>query len=138
MTDEEILSWLDTNSRLGIIITDTSLNITKANEWIRHYKKINPELILGKSIFEAFPEIKELGREQYYIDASKGKSFFFDNEEFGYLLVINMSRKTYMRQAVHIMPLIIKKTITGTVTLIEDISGEGKYLIKEKKVTKSN
>jgi len=42
---------------VGIVILDSDLNVYKWNRWMATHSKISPEKIVGKSLFEFFPDL---------------------------------------------------------------------------------
>ncbi len=111
---------------MGVIITDTNFNIKFVNRWIEDRSGRSIASLVGRHIADAFPELKQRNRLQFYERALKGETLVISQRfhRFIFLLppMIDDPSVSNMLQSVRIVPLWSGDTITGTVTFIEDVT----------------
>jgi PAS domain S-box-containing protein len=115
----------------GIFCTDINFNVIYWNFWMEARSRWLAQSILGKNLFQLFPEIKENKLDKYYLEALNGQVAILSHKFHKFLIKIPtksaLSFKQgrlpeFMLQSVKISPLIQNSLITGTVTIIEDVT----------------
>ncbi len=121
-----ILNWIDKIADQGIFATDTELIIRSWNLWLeRQTGKLSKEMI-GKKLFEVYPELSVKNMSTYYMEALKGQVTVLSQRFHKYLIPIKLSKSEaffeHMQQNVKIAPLVDDDKIVGTITVIQDIT----------------
>jgi len=82
--------------------------------------------VVGRSLFEVYPELIERGLERYYRAALAGEATLLSHSFHRYLLAIPRSSAASadgsMRQSARIAPLLDAGTTVGTITIIDDVT----------------
>ncbi|GEM_PF-1453163 len=126
-SDKEItLRWLEEYATQGIITTDCNLCVTGWNRWIEIHSKRSASDVLGKQIFDIFPDLITRKADRYFHQALSGQAVFLSQKLHGYLLPLTHPRgfltDTFMQQSARIAPLLDENEVVGTITIIDDVS----------------
>ena len=109
---------------IGILTTDVELRINGWNRWLETHSGLSSAQMLGRFLFEAFPDITSRRLDRYYHEALAGHPAFLAQDLHGYLLPlplpVEQSGLSFMPQSAHIIPLMEGQQVHGTVTIIED------------------
>src|SRR5215467_12138245 len=70
--ESSVLGWLNKQALQGIVITDTRLVIQDWNVWIEVHSGISKAEVVGKPLFDQYPEIVTRGLNGMYEDALQG------------------------------------------------------------------
>ena len=120
------LRWLDEFSNQGILITDNALTICGWNQWLERHSGRPASSVMGASILEALPEIKQRGFERYYQAALEGEISVLAQPFHRYVIEIPVRGEAGttmpMPQSGRIAPLASDGRIVGTITVIDDVS----------------
>ena len=120
-----IIEWLRAHSSQGIVVTDTELVIRGWNGWLEEHTDRKGEDVLGKHLFEVFPELVSRGLDHLYRAALAGQAAVLA-QRFHHYLVKLPARPEYgiseMQQSARIAPLSCNENVVGTITSIEDVS----------------
>ena len=120
--------WLLDSAPLGIMTTDARLTIISWNRWLENVSRQSADYMVGRNLLEAFPDLVDRRMVRYYQQALQGKAKMLSQRSHGYLLPLESSRGpkgkglSYMQQKAQIAPLMQNRQITGTITLIEDVT----------------
>lgn len=119
-------TWFEEFAIQGILLTDGDLTIRTWNRWLEdHSGRASGEMI-GRQLFEAFPDLVERHLDQQYQEALAGETAVLASPLSGFLLPLLSTTKwsgyPHMRQAVRIAPLRQEGRIVGTITLIQDMT----------------
>jgi PAS domain S-box-containing protein len=119
-----IVDWLNDYAPQGIVITDTSFAIRGWNRWMEQQTGRATDEVLGKGLFEIFPEVRSRGLDRYYQMALEGAPQVLAYRFHRYLLKIpsKLENLSEMQQTARIAPLVDNGRIVGTITAIEDVS----------------
>lgn len=119
-------SWMQEIAPFGIFTTDAALRIRSWNQWLVTHSGIAVEAVLGRTLFEVFPEIDQRRVGEYFRRALAGEISVLSTALHGYLLPLNNSMRggseQYMQQTARIAPLHFAEKTLGTITIIEDVS----------------
>ncbi|HOJ71473.1 MAG TPA: PAS domain-containing protein [Syntrophorhabdaceae bacterium] len=78
--------WFNDSINLGVFTTDKNLVITRWNRWLEiNTNKANHE-VLGRSLFDLYPEIKNGHIGSYYREALDGKTSVISQKLHGYII----------------------------------------------------
>lgn len=110
----------------GIVTTDSELNVVEWNHWMEEHTGKRPHDVIGKKLFELFPELNERRLDRNYKWALEGQVRVLSQALHGYLIAIPAVSGEHgynqMQQAVRISPLSHEGRIIGTLTIIEDVT----------------
>jgi PAS domain S-box-containing protein len=118
--------WMHEFAPNGILLTDENLNVHFCNAWLA--KQIGrPEAeLVGKGLFEIFPDLEARGFDRYFREALNGQSRILSHRLHKYLLLMppaaGAGSYVQMQQSARISPLTEDGRIVGTITLIEDVT----------------
>jgi signal transduction histidine kinase/ActR/RegA family two-component response regulator len=126
MLHETALQWLHDFSSQGILVTDAQLVIREWGRWLETHSERSAAEMVGRHLFEAYPELVTRGLNQYYADALEGQVRVLAQRFHHYLLplppVAGDHAFAQMQQSVQIAPLIEDNQVIGTITVIEDVT----------------
>ncbi len=132
--NQGILSWLHERANSGIFTTDTALNILTWNRWLEDHCKLKRSDVVGKNLFELYPDLAARNLNIYYNLAIQGESKNIPNQPHSYLIPIPVDNKSkYMLQNFLISPLIYENEVIGTITCIIDVT-DNKLIEEQAKV----
>ena len=118
--------WFNDSINLGVFTTDKNLVITRWNRWLEiNTNKANHE-VLGRSLFDLYPEIKNGHIGSYYREALDGKTYVISQKLHGYIIPLPLKPRntgfSHMQQSGIISSLIENDEVVGTITIIEDVT----------------
>src|SRR5689334_69863 len=122
---ESFLEWLENYGPQGILITDESLIIRGWNHWLETNAGMTASEVIGRSLFEVFPELVERNFARFYTQVLHGESALLSQRFHRYLLKMPPPAgidATDMPQTARISPLLSGDKIVGTVTMVYDVS----------------
>src|SRR3954470_23692309 len=118
--------WFEELDDRGVIITDDRLIVRRWNHWLAAQTGMRTADIVGRPLFDLFPDLVARGLDACYRDALAGEVRVLSQRFHKYLLPITRSFHgaglTEMAQSARIEPLSDGRTIVGTITLIEDVT----------------
>jgi PAS domain S-box-containing protein len=118
--------WANDLAAQGILTTDAELKIRGWNHWLEFHTGHSAEEMLGRDLFEAFPELESRRLDRYFRDALEGQVGILSQRLHGYLLampsLLEGNGFTNMRQSARIAPLLIDGQVIGTITVIDDVT----------------
>lgn len=115
----------------GLFITDREYRIGFWNQWLEQHTKHKAAEMVGRNLFEIYPDLVARNIARYYLEAVNGKVVMISQPLHGYLLPIafkglasaNLPRAyNHMQQSARIVPFVQNREIIGTITLIEDVT----------------
>ncbi len=132
-----ILNWIYKFADQGIFTTDAELVFQSWNSWLELHTGKMAKDIIGKNLFEVYPELSAKNIDIYYIEALKGNKSELSQRFHKYLIPVKLQESNaffeYMQQNVKIAPLVDNERIIGTITIIQDIT---ERLVKELELKK--
>jgi signal transduction histidine kinase/ActR/RegA family two-component response regulator len=118
--------WLNDFAAQGILVTDAQLVIRQWGRWLETHSQRRADEMIGRPLFEAFPELITRGLSQYYYDALTGQVRFLSHRFHRYLLPLPPGDGDHafaqMQQSARIAPLLQDGQVIGTITVIEDVT----------------
>ena len=120
-----MLRWIDELSNRGILTTDTSLIVRSWNQWLERQTGLAVSEVVGRPLFEVYPELVARGLDRYYSAALNGEASLLAQSLHRHLLTIPNKADPAggpMPQSTRIAPLVHDGNIIGTITVIDDVS----------------
>src|SRR4051812_33563893 len=116
--------WFEELDDRGIFMTDERFIVRRWNHWLAAQTGRRPEDMIGRPLFELFPDLVTRGLDASYRDALSGEVRILSQQFHKFLLPITRNFHgaglTEMAQSARIEPLTHGDAIIGTITLIED------------------
>ena len=126
MIDELALRWMNDLSVQGIFLTDAELTIRGWNHWLEARSGRSASEMIGRNLFEAYPDLIERGFDKYYKDAIAGQVVVLSHRLHRYLIQmpsqIDDPAFAQMQQSSRIAPIIEGNSVIGTITIIDDVT----------------
>ena len=120
-----VQDWMQHLAPQGIFLTDKFLNVVAWNGWLEERSGRRAKDVLGRNLFDLYPDLIERGLDANYRDALEGQVRILSQRLHGYLLPMPSPEfKEYaeMQQSVRISPLSRTGQVTGTLTIIDDVT----------------
>jgi PAS domain S-box-containing protein len=118
--------WFEQLDDRGVFITDDRLIVRRWNPWLAAQTGLRASDMIGRPLFELFPDLVDRGLAASYHDALAGEVRILSQRFHKYLLPITRSFHgagiTEMAQSARIEPLTDDHKVVGTITLIEDVT----------------
>ena len=118
--------WFEELDDRGVFITDDRFIVRRWNHWLAAQTGRRPEEVVGRPLFELFPDLAARGFDASYRDALAGEVRILSQRLHKFLLPITRNFHgaglTEMAQSARIEPLGEPGAIIGTITLIEDVT----------------
>lgn len=123
--EQALLQWLNDLAEEGIFTTDANLRIVSWNHWLEIHTGFRSRDIIGRHLFEVYPQLKQRRLDRFYEQAIAGQVVLLSQRLHDYLLPISAGTAkdlTYMPQSAKIAPLIEAGEVVGTITAIENVT----------------
>ena len=119
-----LVDQLDRIGDWGLLATDTRLIVTGWNLWLERRSGLTAGEILGRPLFDLFPELVARRLDRYYHQALAGQTAILSQRLHGYVLPLPVggAGPARMQQAARVVPLVEGPEVCGTLTVIEDVS----------------
>ncbi len=114
--------WFDELAQQGIFTTDVDLVVRSWNRWLENSTGHTADAVVGRPLFEVFPELTARGFEPYYRAALAGEIKVLAHGFHRQVLPVRNAQPGEVRQSGRIAPLDVDGVIVGTVTVIEDVT----------------
>jgi PAS domain S-box-containing protein len=118
--------WMQEIAPFAILTTDARLHINSWNQWLATPSGLDADAVLGRHLFEVFPDLKARKLDDYFQRALGGEVSVLSTALHQYLLplpnTVRGSSDRYMQQTARVAPLYSGTTVLGTITIIEDVS----------------
>jgi diguanylate cyclase (GGDEF)-like protein/PAS domain S-box-containing protein len=142
--NKALLQWFDELAGQGIFMTDAQLTIMSWNSWLELQTDQPAKAMIGRNLFDAFPELITRNIDKFYQQALEGQVIFLSHMFHKYLLpmqsLVEETSLPYMQQRARIAPLMDEGKVIGTVTFIEDVTErveKEKALLRDIKLNKA-
>jgi signal transduction histidine kinase/CheY-like chemotaxis protein len=121
-----VVRWVTEDTHQGCFVTDVQLRIVLWNRWMEiHSGRSAPEVV-GRLLFEVYPDIDEREIKEYYQSALEGRVTILSHALHRYVIGLPPTNPdlgfAHMPQSGRIGPLDDAGVLVGTVTIIEDVS----------------
>ena len=121
-----LLSWIQQFAPYGIITLDQAFRIKTWNRWMENNSSRHSQEVLGKDLFELFPDLRERRLAPYFERALSGEACVLSTALHHYLLPLPAPFRepgvVYMLQTARIAPLFDGGKVCGLVIVIEDVT----------------
>jgi signal transduction histidine kinase/CheY-like chemotaxis protein len=118
--------WLSNETQRGVFVTDSQFRLLVWNQWMETHSSLPSSDVIGRPLFELYPEAATRGIREYYESALEGSVTVLSHAFHRFLLALPPSntelKAAEMPQSAHIGPLSHDGTVIGTVTVIDDVS----------------
>jgi PAS domain S-box-containing protein len=114
--------WFDELAQQGVFTTDAELVVRSWNRWLEDCTGQPASGVLGRRLFDVFPELLTRGFETYYRAALGGEIKVLAHGLHRNVLPVRDAQRGESRQSGRIAPLEVDGVIVGTVTVIEDVT----------------
>jgi signal transduction histidine kinase/CheY-like chemotaxis protein len=125
-SNKAFIENLDRLGAWGVITTDTNVRVTGWNRWLEQRSGKPAGAVLGKHLFEIYPDLAARGLDRYYREALEGHACLLSQRFHKYLLPmppsVSYTSLMHMQQTARLMPLLEEERVAGTLTLIEDVT----------------
>jgi len=111
---------------LGLVVVDREYRVTVWNEWMAKQSGIKAGDILGKNIFERFPEIKERNKDRYITGCiENGLPYVLSSYFHDHLIPLHIIKGEVtisMLQNIKVYPVLEGEAVSGAAIIIEDVT----------------
>ncbi|HKS43216.1 MAG TPA: ATP-binding protein [Blastocatellia bacterium] len=126
MIDEIALRWMNNLTAQGIFMTDAELTIRGWNHWLEARTGRSASEMIGRNLFDAYPDLVERGLDKHYKDALAGQVMVLSHRLHRYLIdmpsQVEDQSFDQMQQSARIAPLTEDNSVIGTITIIDDVT----------------
>ena len=124
--DAATVEWIDRFAPYGVIATDRELRVQRWNQWMQTNSGMRADSVLGRRLTEIFPDLIERRLIGQLERALNGEVSVLSTALHGHLLPLPPPSRDWgfrwMRQTARIAPLLIGRTVQGTIIVIEDVT----------------
>jgi len=122
--DRAVLDWLEGLAAQGVMITDAELVVRGWNQWLETASGRRAADVVGRPLFEVWPDLVARGLDDHYHDALGGQVRVVAQALHGYLFAMprRAGDDAPMPQSARIAPLTADGRVVGTITVVEDVS----------------
>jgi signal transduction histidine kinase len=110
----------------GVLATDAHFRLVLWNRWMEIHSGRPSSEVLGRSLFELYPEAATRGFREYYEAALEGSVTVVSHGLHRFVLALPPTDPELayaeMPQSGHIGPLADDRSVVGTITILEDVS----------------
>jgi PAS domain S-box-containing protein len=121
-----IAHWLSHETQRGVFVTDPQFRLVVWNQWMEAHSGLQAGDVLGRPLFELYPEAATRGIRDYYEGALEGAVTLLSHAFHRFLIALpptNMELgAAEMPQTAHIGPLTLDGSVVGTISIIDDVS----------------
>ena len=124
--ESAVTRWFTDETRQGFVATDVEFRIVVWNRWMEIHSGHPAAEVVGRSIFDVYPDAVGRGIKEYYEAAVAGRVTVVSHALHRYIVPMPSTNVALgfkeMPQSGHIGPLLDGETVIGTVTILEDVS----------------
>ena len=121
-----MLQWINDFAPYGVITTDKNFKIQSWNRWMSTNSGRPFKDVVGHSLFEIFPDIKERGLTARFDRALTGQVSVLSTSLHSYLVPMQLTARDsgfdQMQQTARIAPLVFQNEIVGIIIVIDDVT----------------
>jgi len=119
-----VLDWFNEQAQQGIFTCDRELRLRSWNRWLEIASGRPAAEVVGRPLFEVYPEIVARRQDRFFAQALQGESVMLAQRFHKYLLPLPVQGQymgfTQMQQSVRLAPLLTDGQINGVIAIIED------------------
>src|ERR1700743_3024766 len=124
--ESALLSWIQQFAPYGVFTLDQSLQIKSWNRWMEAHSARSSAEVVGRSLFEVYPELVQRKLTQTFQRALEGESSVLSTALHRYLLPfqsqLSSNGSERMRQTARVAPLLFEGEKNGVIVVIEDVT----------------
>ncbi len=124
--DAALLHWMEQLAPHGVFTTDNELIIQTWNRWLETHSGLSADSVVGRPLLQGFPELVTRKLADPFHHAVEGQASLLSAALHGYLLpfpaTVRDSGFQFMQQTARIAPLLLNRSVCGTITTIEDVT----------------
>jgi PAS domain S-box-containing protein len=117
-------NWLTEQAQQGIFTCDLELRIRSWNRWLEVASGRPAAEVVGRPLFEVYPEIVERRLDHFFAQAFQGQAVMLSQRLHKYLLPLPVQGHyigfTQMQQSARLAPLLVNGQVAGVIGVIED------------------
>jgi len=121
-----IAHWLSHETQRGVFVTDPQFRLVVWNQWMEAHSGLQAGDVLGRPLFELYPEAATRGIREYYEGALEGAVTLLSHAFHRFLIALPPTNlelaAAEMPQTAHIGPLTLDGSVVGTISIIDDVS----------------
>ncbi|HUR56798.1 MAG TPA: ATP-binding protein [Opitutaceae bacterium] len=121
-----MIAWTHDLAPFGVVTTDREMRVQFWNQWLEVHTGLSATAVLGRPLFELFPDVPARGLDATYTRAIAGEVSVLSAALHGYLLAmpapVRESGYERMQQTARVAPLRIGDAVVGTLTIIDDVT----------------
>jgi PAS domain S-box-containing protein len=121
-----MLAWIHDFAPYGVFTTDRDFRIRSWNRWLHAHSHRAAEAMIGRNLFEAFPDLDQRALRGRFERALEGEISVLSTALHGYLLRLDLTVPDglfeWMQQTARIAPLMCQEETIGTIVVIEDVT----------------
>ena len=121
LLNSAVVRWFNDLSTQGIFATDTGLVIRSWNRALEEHTGIVSADVVGRELFEVFPELVTRGLDAHYRAALAGEPRVLAHRFHQYLIPARPGAPP-PAQSARVAPLDLDGAIVGTITVVDDVS----------------
>ncbi len=118
--------WFTEQAQQGIFICDQALHILSWNRWLEIASGRPADEVLGRPLFELYPDILERGLDRFFARALRGESVVLSQRFHKYLLPLPVQASykgfRWMQQSARLAPLVGDGQVIGVIAIVEDVT----------------
>jgi PAS domain S-box-containing protein len=119
-----VLDWFNEQAQQGIFTCDHELRLRSWNRWLEIASGRPAAEVVGRPLFEVYPEIVARRQDRFFAQALQGESVVLAQRFHKYLLPLPVQGHhigfTQMQQSVRLAPLLTDGQVSGVIAVIED------------------
>ena len=121
-----VVRWVTEDTHQGCFVTDVQLRVVLWNRWMELHSSRPAAEVLGRSLFDVYPDVNDREIKEYYQSALEGRVTILSHALHRYIVALPPTNTdlgfAHMPQSGRIGPLDDAGVLVGTVTIIEDVS----------------
>jgi signal transduction histidine kinase/CheY-like chemotaxis protein len=121
-----VVRWMTEDTHQGCFVTDVQLRLVLWNRWMELHSGRSAAEVLGRSLYDVYPDVGEREIKEYYQSALEGRVTILSHALHRYIIALRPTNADLgfpqMPQSGRIGPLDDAGVVVGTVTLVEDVS----------------
>src|SRR5947209_1852812 len=126
-----IVDQLDHVGDWGLLATDAALVVTRWNRWLEQRSGLAAADVVGRPLFDVFPDLVVRKLDRYYRQALTGQTVLLSQRFHKYVIPLppagDGAALAHLQQTSRIVPLMDGPAVSGTLTLIEDVTERVAY-----------
>ncbi len=124
--EEALLSWIQQYAPDGVVTLNELLEVQSWNHWMTLHSGLKPSEVIGRNLFELFPDLRDRGLASRFERALEGEASVLSTALHRYLLPLASTFRErddeHMLQTARIAPLFSEGKVCGIILVIQDVT----------------